>query len=304
MDTTSVAPPRPRTAARGGVPQPRGAGGRVAGGGGSNQRAPGDGRRSAARGPRPDPAAVTGGPARARSGGARSTGARTTGARSTGARSTGATGSRPAASDTGISDAGAGTRSAARIRSAPRTRSAAPTRSAVRVHPAAGVQLPAIPFVLLVLGLLGGGLVCLLVVNTTLGATSFRISQLQSANAKLSLREQTLLGQVADEESPSRIARRAYQLGMRPQTDGHILNLPARKFEQVPSHPGAQGLDSAVGLAPSASVSPAPSPAVTKSGATKTGAAKKSGTGRPAHRKRAARKHHRSTTSTGAGSGR
>jgi len=294
MDTTSVAPPRPRTAARGGVPQPRGAGGRVAGGGGSNQRAPGDGRRSAARGPRPDPAAVTGGPARARSGGARTTGA----------RSTGATGSRPAASDTGISDAGAGTRSAARIRSAPRTRSAAPTRSAVRVHPAAGVQLPAIPFVLLVLGLLGGGLVCLLVVNTTLGATSFRISQLQSANAKLSLREQTLLGQVADEESPSRIARRAYQLGMRPQTDGHILNLPARKFEQVPSHPGAQGLDSAVGLAPSASVSPAPSPAVTKSGATKTGAAKKSGTGRPAHRKRAARKHHRSTTSTGAGSGR
>ncbi|HTZ90804.1 MAG TPA: hypothetical protein VMB74_00290 [Streptosporangiaceae bacterium] len=166
------------------------------------------------------------------------------------------------------------------------------------------MQLPAIPFVLLVLGLLGGGLVCLLVVNTTLGATSFRISQLQSANAKLSLREQTLLGQVADEESPSRIARRAYQLGMRPQTDGHILNLPARKFEQVPSHPGAQGLDSAVGLAPSASVSPAPSPAVTKSGATKTGAAKKSGTGRPAHRKRAARKHHRSTTSTGAGSGR
>ena len=155
------------------------------------------------------------------------------------------------------------------------------------------MQMPAIPFVLIVLGLLGGGLVCLLVVNTTLGATSFRISQLQSEHAKLTLRQQTLLGQVANEQSPSRIAERAYQLGMRPQTDGHILNLPAHRFDQVPSHPGAQGLDSATGLAPSASPSPA------STGATKSD--------RPAHQKPAAHtagKRHRKRTSTRAGSGR
>jgi hypothetical protein len=163
------------------------------------------------------------------------------------------------------------------------------------------MQLPAIPFVLLVLALLGGGLVCLLVVNTTLGTTSFRISQLQSDNAKLSLREQTLLGQVADAESPQRIAERAYQLGMRPQTDGQILNLPARKFDQVPNHPGAQGLDSAVGLAPSASTTP--SPAAT--GVAK-GDATSPGDGR-AHRKPAARvtrKRHRHKTTTQTGSAR
>ena len=40
------------------------------------------------------------------------------------------------------------------------------------------------PFILLVLGLLGGGLVCLLVINTTLAAASFRINALQQSNAQ------------------------------------------------------------------------------------------------------------------------
>ena len=93
--------------------------------------------------------------------------------------------------------------------------SALPARAARLRGPAATVPLPRIPFVLLVLALLGGGLVCLLVVNTTLGASSFRISQLQSDNANLSLQEQTLLGQVAKERSPQGIEERAYQLGMR-----------------------------------------------------------------------------------------
>ncbi len=51
-------------------------------------------------------------------------------------------------------------------------------RDAGRAGYATGtVALPRMPFVLLVLVLLGGGLICLLVINTTLGATSFRISQ-------------------------------------------------------------------------------------------------------------------------------
>jgi hypothetical protein len=101
--------------------------------------------------------------------------------------------------------------------------------------------LPRIPFVLLVLALLGGGLICLLVVNTTLGATSFRITQLQSDNSKLSLQEQTLLGQVAKEQSPQGIEQRAYQLGMRTPATSNILDLPDHRFAKVPDHPGAQG---------------------------------------------------------------
>jgi hypothetical protein len=112
-------------------------------------------------------------------------------------------------------------------------------------RPAAAVALPRIPFVLLVLALLGGGLVCLLVVNTTLGATSFRISQLQSDNAKLSLQEQTLLGQVAKEQSPQGIEQRAYQLGMRTPATSNILDLRTHRFAKVPDHPGAQGQDAA-----------------------------------------------------------
>ena len=109
---------------------------------------------------------------------------------------------------------------------------------------AAAVPLPRIPFILLVLALLGGGLICLLVVNTTLGATSFRISQLQSDNAKLSLQEQTLLDQVAKEQSPQGIEQRAYQLGMRTPATSNILDLRNHRFAKVPDHPGAQGQDS------------------------------------------------------------
>jgi len=90
-----------------------------------------------------------------------------------------------------------------------------------------------------VLVLLGGGLVCLLVVNTTLGATSFRISQLQSNNANLSLQEQTLLGQVARERSPQGIEERAYQLGMRTPADSNILDLRNHRYSRVPDHAGA-----------------------------------------------------------------
>jgi hypothetical protein len=121
---------------------------------------------------------------------------------------------------------------------------ALPARAArLRGH-AATVPLRRIPFVLLVLALLGGGLVCLLVVNTTLGASSFRISQLQSDNANLSLQEQTLLGQIAKERSPQGVEERAYQLGMRMPASSNILDLRNHRYARVPSHAGAQGQDS------------------------------------------------------------
>ena len=94
------------------------------------------------------------------------------------------------------------------------------------------------------LALLGGGLICLLVVNTSLGATSFRISQLQTDNANLSVQEQTLLGRVAKERSPQGVEERAYQLGMRTPQNSDILDLRTHKFARVPGHAGAQGQDS------------------------------------------------------------
>jgi hypothetical protein len=95
------------------------------------------------------------------------------------------------------------------------------------------------PFVLLVLVLLGGGLICLLVINTTLGATSFRISQLQSTNATLATQEQALQQRIATEKSPAQIAQLAYQLGMRVQANGNILDLGTHQLFKLPNQPGA-----------------------------------------------------------------
>ena len=94
-------------------------------------------------------------------------------------------------------------------------------------------------FALLVLVLLGGGLICLLVINTTLGAKSFRISKLQSTNATLSTQEQVLQQEIAAEQSPAQIARRAYALGMRVQANGNILDLRTHRFDRLATQAGA-----------------------------------------------------------------
>jgi hypothetical protein len=73
------------------------------------------------------------------------------------------------------------------------------------------------PFILLVLGLLGSGLVCLLVINTTLAAASFRISALQQGNTQASQRVEELQQQVAAEQSPASVEQRALKLGLRMQ---------------------------------------------------------------------------------------
>lgn len=81
------------------------------------------------------------------------------------------------------------------------------------------------PFVLLLLGLLGGGLVCLLVINTTLAAASFQISDLQKGNVELAQQQQALQQQVASDESPATIEQRAYRMGMRPQSVLNFIDL-------------------------------------------------------------------------------
>ncbi|HEY3979503.1 MAG TPA: hypothetical protein VGM79_19675 [Streptosporangiaceae bacterium] len=90
------------------------------------------------------------------------------------------------------------------------------------------------PFVLLVLGLLGGGLVCLLVINTTLSAASYQINTLQQGNAQLSQQEQALQQQIAKEQAPATIQRRAYQLGMRPERRLNFVNARTGKVSQQP----------------------------------------------------------------------
>jgi hypothetical protein len=72
------------------------------------------------------------------------------------------------------------------------------------------------PFIRLLVGLLGGALISLLVISTTLAQGAFRITTLQQQNANLSRQEQILSNQVAQAADPAVIAKRAQQLGMRP----------------------------------------------------------------------------------------
>ena len=102
-------------------------------------------------------------------------------------------------------------------------------------RPAAGAgqagQTRRTSFVLLLLGLLGGGLVCLLVVNTTLAANSIRISNLQKTNALGSQQVQELQQQVAAARSAGTIAKEARRLGMRPDPELVFIDLRTNRIE-------------------------------------------------------------------------
>jgi hypothetical protein len=98
-----------------------------------------------------------------------------------------------------------------------------------RRSPAAGGSRT--PFVLLLLAMLGGGLVCLLVINTTLGASSFEIDRLQQSATARQLQVQQLQDQVATDQNDATIQREACRLGMRPQQNLEFLDLRTHRLK-------------------------------------------------------------------------
>jgi hypothetical protein len=114
----------------------------------------------------------------------------------------------------------------------------AATRAAVGAAARAGAArrlgVPRTPFVLLVLGLLGGGLVCLLVINTTLGSASYKINNLQQGNTTMSQEVQALQNQVATEQAPATIARKARKLGLRQEQVLTYLNASTGRISRQP----------------------------------------------------------------------
>jgi hypothetical protein len=86
-----------------------------------------------------------------------------------------------------------------------------------------------------VLGLLGGSLLCLLLINTVLATGAFQITALEHSNTLLSQREQELRAALAAEQSPSALARRARELGMAEPALLHFLNLTTGRADSQPS---------------------------------------------------------------------
>src|SRR4029078_13591960 len=126
---------------------------------------------------------------------------------------------------------GRGTPPANRVTAPRHTRPvAAPgTRPAPRpAGPRARSRAPRMPFILLLVGLLGGALVSLLVISTTRAEGSSRVTSLQEQNAELPRQAQTLTNQVAQAGSPAVIAKEARSLGMTQNTHLSFINLHSR----------------------------------------------------------------------------
>jgi hypothetical protein len=103
-------------------------------------------------------------------------------------------------------------------------------RPAQAPHRAAQRAAHRMPFFLLLCGLLGGALVSVLVISTTLAAGSFEITRLQQSNDALARQRQQLQEQVAAAQSAQVIQQRAYQLGMRPVGVLRFINLKTGKI--------------------------------------------------------------------------
>ncbi len=78
-------------------------------------------------------------------------------------------------------------------------------------------------------GLLGGALISLLMISTTLAQGSYRISNMQQQNTNLARQEQLLSQQVAQAESPTQIAQEAEQFGMQQNPNLRFINLKTGK---------------------------------------------------------------------------
>jgi hypothetical protein len=87
------------------------------------------------------------------------------------------------------------------------------------------------PFILMLCVLLGGALVCTLLISTTLAAGSYRITKLQQSVDALARQRQTLQEQVAQAQSAQVIEQQAEQLGMTEQGQLRFFDLKTGKVE-------------------------------------------------------------------------
>lgn len=99
-----------------------------------------------------------------------------------------------------------------------------------------------LPFVALVVGLLGAGLIGLLLLNTGMERGAFKVTALRAQVAALDIRQQALQLQVAALQDPQAVAERAQRLGMVPNVSPAFLDLRTGKVlgTSVPATSGSR----------------------------------------------------------------
>lgn len=121
---------------------------------------------------------------------------------------------------------------AVQIRSrVPRLAGAAVERARLSVVPRRRVQAARVPFVTLVSALLLGGIVGLLLFNTSMQQASFAATSLEQQAGTLSARQQTLQMELEDLRSPQGLAVRAQRMGMVLPATPVTLDLATGKVE-------------------------------------------------------------------------
>jgi hypothetical protein len=95
-------------------------------------------------------------------------------------------------------------------------------------------RLAPMPFLVVLIGLLGLGLAGLLMLNTTLQGQAFESRQLQRQESELAYRQVELETKLDKEAAPQQLAERASALGLRPNPYPVILRLPEGKIEGDP----------------------------------------------------------------------
>ncbi|WP_163505540.1 hypothetical protein [Fodinicola acaciae] len=101
--------------------------------------------------------------------------------------------------------------------------------------PPAASSAPRTPFVVLILGLVAGGLVALLLLNTSVNENSFRLRVLQKNQKALDIKEQELRQKVNQLQAPGTLAAAARRLGLVPAGQPAFIRLPDGRILGVPT---------------------------------------------------------------------
>ncbi|ADD42341.1 hypothetical protein [Stackebrandtia nassauensis] len=118
-----------------------------------------------------------------------------------------------------------------------RDQTTAPARSA-RKAPPEPVTTARMPFVLSILGLIAGGIVGLLVLNTAINGNAFELQDLREKQTKLDAKEQRLTDELADVKAPGNLAAAADRLGLVEAEEITYLRLPDGKELKMPTPGG------------------------------------------------------------------
>jgi len=99
------------------------------------------------------------------------------------------------------------------------------TRPTLRLVQQHRSTAPRTPFVALVLGLLGAGLIGLLILSTALQQNAFVLDDMSSEMTHLRDRQAELAGEVAERSAPGSLAEQAQRAGMTPAEEPELLEV-------------------------------------------------------------------------------